>query len=158
MRPSQITRVFHQLVSVTSRREIRSYESEYVNALWHLDFHHGSLRVLSPAGQWTYPLLLGISDDRSRLCCHAQWYLAEGAEELCHGLSQALQKRSLARALMTDNGSAMLAAETTQGLMRLSILHETTLPYSPYYVASLDMSPRPPNRLSCGLSDLFHAT
>ena len=23
-------------------REIRSYESEYVNALWHLDFHHGS--------------------------------------------------------------------------------------------------------------------
>jgi hypothetical protein len=28
-------------------REIRSYESEYVNALWHLDFHHGSLRVSS---------------------------------------------------------------------------------------------------------------
>jgi hypothetical protein len=27
-------------------REIRSYESQYVNALWHLDFHHGSLRVL----------------------------------------------------------------------------------------------------------------
>jgi putative transposase len=24
-------------------REIRSYESQYVNALWHLDFHHGSL-------------------------------------------------------------------------------------------------------------------
>ena len=27
-------------------REIRSYESQYVNALWHLDFHHGSFRVL----------------------------------------------------------------------------------------------------------------
>jgi hypothetical protein len=58
--------------------------------------------------------------------------LAEAAEELCHGLSQAFQKRSLARALMTDNGSAMLAAETTQGLIRLSIVHETTLAYSPY--------------------------
>jgi putative transposase len=33
-------------------REIRSYESEYVNALWHLDFHHGSLRVLLDKGCW----------------------------------------------------------------------------------------------------------
>ena len=113
-------------------REVRSFESEYVNALWHLDFHHGSLRVLLSDGQWVYPLLLGILDDRSRLCCHAQWYLAEGAEELDHGLSQALQKRDLPRELLTDNGSAMIAAETTQGLARLGILHQTTLPYSPY--------------------------
>jgi hypothetical protein len=27
-------------------REVRSYENPYVNGLWHLDFHHGSLRVL----------------------------------------------------------------------------------------------------------------
>jgi hypothetical protein len=33
---------------------------------------------------------------------------------------------------MTDNGSAMLAAETQEGLARLGIVHETTLPYSPY--------------------------
>jgi hypothetical protein len=33
---------------------------------------------------------------------------------------------------MSDNGSAMLAAETVQGLHRLGIVHETTLPYSPY--------------------------
>jgi hypothetical protein len=33
---------------------------------------------------------------------------------------------------MTDNGSAMLAAETRQGLARLGIHHETTLPHSPY--------------------------
>ena len=115
-------------------REIRSYESEYVNALWHLDFHHGSLRVLLDKGHWVYPLMLGIIDDHSRLCCHAQWYLAEGAEELCHGLSQALQKRALPRALMSDNGSAMLAAETTEGLARLGILHEKTLPYAPFHL------------------------
>ena|SRR5271166_3887198 len=35
-------------------------------------------------------------------------------------------------ALMSDNGSAMLAAETTEGLARLGILHETTLPYAPF--------------------------
>jgi putative transposase len=113
-------------------REVRSYQSEYVHALWHLDFHHGSLRVLRPDGQWAYPLLLGVLDDRSRLACHVQWYLAEGAQELCHGLSQAFQKRALPRALMTDNGSAMLAAEIRQGLLRLGIVHELTLPYSPY--------------------------
>jgi integrase len=32
---------------------------------------------------------------------------------------------------MSDNGSAMVAAETTQGLVRLGIVHETTLPFSP---------------------------
>lgn len=113
-------------------REVRSYQSDYVNALWHLDFHHGSLRVLRSNGQWAYPLLLGVLDDRSRLCCHAQWYLAQGAEELCHGFEQALQKRQLPRALMSDNGSAMLSSEFEEGLTGLSIVHETTLPYSPY--------------------------
>ena len=108
-----------------------------MNALWHLDFHHSSLRVLLDKGRWVYPLLLGIIDDHSRLCCHAQWYLAEGAEELCHGLCQALQKRALPRALMSDNGSAMLAAETTEGLARLGIVHETTLPYAPFQYLGL---------------------
>jgi putative transposase len=113
-------------------REVRGYEAQFVNALWHLDFHHGSLRVLLADGHWVYPILLGILDDRSRLCCHAQWYLAEGAEELCHGLCQAFQKRQLPRSILFDNGSAMIARETEQGLMRLSILFENTLPYSPY--------------------------
>jgi hypothetical protein len=113
-------------------REIRSYESEYVNALWHLDFHHGRLRVLTAPGQWAYPLVLCVLDDYSRLCCHIQWYLSETAETLAHGLSQAMQKRGLPRALMSDNGSPMIAAETTEGLQRLGILHEKTLAYSPY--------------------------
>jgi len=113
-------------------REVRSYQSEYVHALWHLDFHHGSLRVLRPQGEWTYPILLGMLDDRSRLCCHVQWYFSEKAEELCHGLCQGFQKYELPRALMSDNGSAMIAAEIVQGLQRLGIVHERTLPYSPY--------------------------
>jgi putative transposase len=113
-------------------REVRSFETEYVHGLWHLDFHHGALRVLLENGQWAYPLLLGTLDDRSRLCCHAQWYLREGAEELCHGLSQAFQKRGLPRALLDDNGSAMVAGETEQGLERLGIVNDHTLPFSPY--------------------------
>lgn len=113
-------------------REIRSYEAEYVGSLWHLDFHHGSLKVLTSRGQWQRPLALGILDDHSRLCCHLQWYLSETAEDLVHGLCQAIQKRGLPRALLTDNGPAMIADEVTAGLLRLGIVHEKTLPYSPY--------------------------
>jgi putative transposase len=112
-------------------RETRSFEAEYVNSLWHLDFHHSSLKVLSPEGGWVRPIVLGILDDRSRLACHVQWYLSETAEDLVHGLSQAILKRGLPRSLLTDNGSAMVADEVKQGLLRLGVTGETTLPYSP---------------------------
>jgi len=112
-------------------RETRSYEVTHVHGLWHLDFHEGSRPVLTPSGQWQKPQLLGVLDDRSRLCCHLQWYLDETAESLIHALSQAFQKRGLPRALLTDNGAAMIAAETVEGLERLGIVHHTTLPYSP---------------------------
>jgi len=114
------------------KREVRSYEASHVGALWHLDFHHASLKVLAGDGQWQRPIVLGIVDDHSRLCCHLQWYLSETAEDLVHGLSQAIQKRGLPRALMTDNGPAMIAEEVTEGLLRLGIVHEKTLFYSPY--------------------------
>jgi putative transposase len=113
-------------------REVRSYEAQYVGALWHLDFHHGSKNVLTRGGRWQRPIALAILDDHSRLCCHIQWYLSETAGDLVHGLSQAIQKRGLPRALLTDNGSAMVAEEVSEGLLRLGIVQERTLPYSPY--------------------------
>ena len=113
-------------------REVRSFEAAYGNGLWHWDCHHGSKKVLTSRGEWRTPILFGVLDDRSRLACHLQWYLAENAENIAHGLSQAFQKRGLPRAAMSDNGAAMTAAEISEGLARLGILHETTLPYSPY--------------------------
>ena len=76
--------------------------------------------------------MLGVIDDRSRLVCHLQWYLDETAQSLVHGLAHAFMQRGLPRALMTDNGTAMLAEEVVGGLARLGIVHQTTLPYSPY--------------------------
>jgi putative transposase len=112
-------------------REVRSYEAEYVGGLYHCDAHVGSRKVLTPRGEWQTPVLFGVLDDRSRLACHLQWYLAENAENTAHGLSQAFQKRGLPRSVQSDNGSAMTAAEIVEGLARLGVLHETTLPYSP---------------------------
>lgn len=112
--------------------EIRSYEASHVHSLWHLDFHNGKLRVADNTGEWHTPIALCILDDRSRLCCHIQWYYHETAEVLQHGLLQAFMKRGLPRSLMTDNGAAMIAHETLNGLAGLSIKHDRTLPYSPY--------------------------
>jgi transposase InsO family protein len=114
--------------AVFESRETRSYESEYVHGLWHLDYHTAKfLRILRPNGEWVAPKIMGILDDRSRLCCHAQWYFDESAENLVHALIQGIQKRGLLRALLSDNGSQMLAAEVREGLARLAVLHDTTL-------------------------------
>ncbi len=112
-------------------REKRSYEVEHVHGLWHFDFHEGSRAVLLPTGQWQKPQLLGVLDDRSRLCCHLQWYLAEDTDSLVHGFSQAVQKRGLPRAALSDNGSAMISAEFCEGLDVLGIVQHTTLPETP---------------------------
>jgi transposase InsO family protein len=114
--------------AIFESRETRSFECEYVHGLWHLDYHTAKrLRVLCPNGEWVAPKILGILDDRSRLCCHGQWYLVETAENLVHALIQGIQKRGLFRALLSDNGAQMLAAEVREGLARLGILHDTTL-------------------------------
>lgn len=117
---------------IREKREIRSYEMEYVNALWHLDFHHGSRQVVNEKGIWETPILLCILDDCSRIICHIQWFMHEDTKTLVHGLMQAFQKRGLPRAILSDNGSAMISVEYVQGLSRLSIEYDTTLEYSPY--------------------------
>jgi len=130
--PAQPSPGQQQAAQRLQSREVRSYEVSHVHGLWHLDFHQAKISILDARGQWHRPMALAIFDDHSRLCCHLQLYLAETAECLVHGLKQAFMKRGLPRALMTDNGSAMLAEETRRGLQRLGIEHETTLPYSPY--------------------------
>ena len=121
----------HELEAGFVARERRSFEVRHSHALWHCDFHDCSRNVLLPNGEWKKPFLFGVLDDHSRLCCHAQWYLDVTTDSLVHGLSQAIMKRGLPRALLSDNGSAMVAAETVQGLERLSITHETILPRTP---------------------------
>ena len=65
------------------RREVRSFEVAHVASLWHLDFHESlHVRVLLPDGRRIKPHLLAVMDDRSRLCCHAQFYLEETTQAL----------------------------------------------------------------------------
>jgi len=115
------------------RREVRSFEVEYVGALWHFDFHTSKhVGVLDSQGNWVKPKLLAVMDDHSRLCCHAQFYLEENTQVLVHSFTQALLKRGLPWDVMCDNGGPMSSAEFVEGLERLSITRDPTLPYSPY--------------------------
>jgi transposase InsO family protein len=118
--------------------EVRSYEVEHTNALWHLDGHECRRSVLTRDGLWVKPVLIAAIDDYSRLVCHAQWYLEESAETVDHCLGQAFQKRKLPRAVLSDNGGGNLAEETENGFVALSVIHETTLAYSPYQNAKLE--------------------
>ncbi len=120
-------------------REVRSFEVEHVNGLWHLDFHECSRSICLPSGEWQKPVLLAVLDDRSRLICHAQWYLAPSAETLIHGLCQAIMKRGLPWALYADNGGAMIAEETREGLLELGVVYDHTRPYSPEQNAKMEV-------------------
>lgn len=122
-----------------ARVEVRSYEASYNDQLWHLDYHVGSRDVVTASGERKRPQLLGVIDDHSRLICHLQWYLDQSAYSLVHGFSQALQKRCLPRALMSDNGSAMKSAEFTSGLFKLGIQHDFTQSYSPEQNAKIEI-------------------
>lgn len=112
-------------------RERRSFEVGHVHGLWHSDFHECSRKVVDEHGEWKKPVLLAFLDDCSRIVCHLQWYMNEDTQSFVHGLCQAILKRGLFRALLTDNGKPMTSAEVEQGLARLSISQHTTLPYCP---------------------------
>ena len=158
-KPKRNTPGARQAESHLAQCEVRSFEAEYTHALWHLDFHEGSRAVMTEAGRWAKPQLLGVLDDHSRVACHLQWYLREDTQALTHGTCQAFQKRGLPRLLMMDNGSAMRADEFVQGLMRLSIEQAFTLPYSPYqYVAPKNMWRRTPRLPRAANGEEFNAT
>jgi putative transposase len=118
-------------------RERRLFEVAHVHGLWHCDFHKARRKVLTASGEHAIATLFAVLDDHSRLCCHVQWYAGEGdTENFIHGLMQAFAKRGLPRGLLSDNGGPMLAAETEEGLERLSIVHHTTLSRRPNKTAN----------------------
>lgn len=130
--PKRLTEGRRRALERLEQLEVRSFESKYVHGLWHYDGHEAHRKIALPDGSLHKPVALAALDDRSRDCCHMQWYLTENAENLSHCLSQAYLKRGLPRSEMHDGGAAMQAAEITEAGKRLGIVHRPTLPYSAY--------------------------
>ena len=114
------------------RRETRRFEASHAHALWHLDFHEASRKVMTKEGHYRSAKAFAVSDDHPRTICHVQWYRAEDTARRLHGFVQALLKRGLPGELMHDNGAAMTSAEFQQGLQDLGITSCPTLAYSPH--------------------------
>jgi len=113
-------------------RAVDRFEMSHVGALVHWDFHVGSCPVRDDKAGLIRPRLLAFLDDRSRVLLHAQWYTEETARVVAHAFMQASMKYGLPRAVLSDNGSAMRAAEIKEGFDRLSVAHRHTQVYSPY--------------------------
>lgn len=115
------------------RRSTLLFESEFPGELVHFDFHTSSvLRVLGDCGSWLKPKCVAFIDDRSRFGLHIQWFLTETTADLVHAKIQSYLKYGIHLRDMSDNGSAMIAAEYNRGLKQLGVQHERTVPRSPY--------------------------
>jgi putative transposase len=99
-----------------AQREVRRFEMTHAHALWHFDFHQSSRKVLLADGSYVKPHVVAFLDDHSRIVSHIQWYLAEDTQRLVHATRQAVLKRGLPRAVLHDNGSALISAEFVQGI------------------------------------------
>jgi len=108
------------------------FEVEYVGALLHTDYHHGSFQVVTNNGSMKTPLAVAYIDDRSRFICHIQWYLEETCENLTHALIQSIMRRGLPRAIVSDNGSPMIAGEFLAGGENLGLSMSRIRPRSPW--------------------------
>jgi putative transposase len=112
-------------------REVRSYKSEYVNGLWHRDCHHGSRKVVRHAlPSDAHPLRRARRPLSGRLPPPVV-PARERREHRARAFAGHPEARP-ARSAMSDNGTAMKAEEITEGLTRLGVTRDTTLPYSPY--------------------------
>jgi len=81
-------------------------------------------------------LLRLIIAEGARFPAIAEFYYRE---VVAHGLTQAFQKRGLPRGSLSDNGPAMIAVEIVDGLTRLGVLQQTTLPYTPEANAKIEI-------------------
>jgi transposase InsO family protein len=91
--------------SAGARGPTKAFEVSWANQLWMSDGMRGPSVPLSEGGKPVRAHLLGLIDDCSRLCPHAQYYPAEKIECFLDLLKHALCSRGIPEKLYTDNGS-----------------------------------------------------
>jgi transposase InsO family protein len=108
------------------------FEVEHIGALWHNDYHHGKIRVVTANGTLKTPVAAAFIDDRSRFICHIQWFIDETCENLTHTLMQAMMRRGVPRSIVNDNGSPMIAEEFISGCENLGVQTQRIRKHSPW--------------------------
>jgi putative transposase len=97
-----------------------AFAKAHANQMWQADtmfgpyVGHGDGRAQSK--------LIAFIDDASRVCCHAQFFLAENTDTLIAALRSALYKRGVPESLYVDNGSIYTSKEIALICARIGCL------------------------------------
>ena len=130
-----------QIAPNTFRRVVKQYEllkpdlecahkvrlafaKAHANEMWQADTLYGPYVQVS--GSPVQTRLIAFLDDASRVCCHAQFFLAENVDTLIESLRAAFYKRGVPHALYVDNGSIYSSKEIVQICARVGCLLQHT--------------------------------
>ena len=130
-----------QIAPNTFRRVVKQYEllkpdlecahkvrlafaKAHANDMWQADTLYGPYVQVS--GSPVQTRLIAFLDDASRVCCHAQFFLAENVDTLIESLRAAFYKRGVPHALYVDNGSIYSSKEIVQICARVGCLLQHT--------------------------------
>jgi len=97
-----------------------AFSKAHANQMWQADTMFGP--HVTNGAMKTQTKLIAFIDDASRVCCHAEFFLAENTDTLIQALRSALYKRGVPEVLYVDNGSIYAAKEITQICTRLGTL------------------------------------
>jgi len=94
-----------------------AFSKAHANQMWQADTMFGP--HVTNGAMKTQTKLIAFIDDASRVCCHAEFFLAENTDTLIQALRSALYKRGVPDVLYVDNGSIYASKEITQICTRL---------------------------------------
>ncbi len=97
-----------------------AFAKAHANQLWQADTMFGP--YVKNGAMRTQTKLIAFIDDASRVCCHAEFFLAENTDTLIQALRSALYKRGVPEALYVDNGSIYASKEIGQICARIGCL------------------------------------
>jgi len=106
--------------SQSSNKQRLAFAKAHANEMWQADTMFGPYVKHGPKRVQTK--LIAFIDDASRVCCHAEFFLAENTDTLIKALKSALYKRGVPEAMYVDNGSIYTSKEITQICARVGCL------------------------------------
>jgi putative transposase len=123
--PNTFRRIVNQYELLKPDSEVEhkprlAFAKAHANQLWQADTMHGP--YVSSGNGKTPAKLIAFIDDASRVCCHAEFFLAENTDMLIKALRSALYKRGVPDAMYVDNGSIYASKEIHQICTRLGCL------------------------------------
>lgn len=97
-----------------------AFSKAHANQMWQADTMFGP--YVRNGAVKTQTKLIAFIDDASRVCCHAEFFLAENTDTLISALRSALYKRGVPETLYVDNGSIYTSKEIVQICARIGCL------------------------------------